>query len=108
MSEVPLVAWRAHTVSTAHMVKRRLAKKNTHRTSHACESQHPPGYRGTSLIRNSLPLGPYSRSVPRAHRHARSRVSCVTTQGESCITTQGHECKCQNATFRFVALNQCT
>jgi len=23
-------------------------------------------YRGTSLIRNSLPLGPYSRAVPRA------------------------------------------
>ena len=23
-------------------------------------------YRGTSLIRNSLPLGPYSRPVPRA------------------------------------------
>ena len=26
------------------------------------------GYRGTSLIRNSLPRGPYSRSVPRALR----------------------------------------
>ena len=23
-------------------------------------------YRGTSLIRNSVPLGPYSRNVPRA------------------------------------------
>ena len=24
------------------------------------------GYRGTSLIRNSAPLGPYSRTIPRA------------------------------------------
>ena len=27
-----------------------------------------PDYRGTSLIRNCRPLGPYSRTVPRALR----------------------------------------
>jgi len=27
---------------------------------------NPPPYRGTSLIRRSLPLGPYSRPMPRA------------------------------------------
>ena len=26
-----------------------------------------PCYRGTSLIRNSVPPGPYSRNMPRAH-----------------------------------------
>jgi len=25
-----------------------------------------PDYRGTSLIRNSAPLGPYNRTIPRA------------------------------------------
>ena len=28
--------------------------------------KHGPSYRGTSLIRNSAPLGPYSRTMPRA------------------------------------------
>ena len=27
---------------------------------------NPVAYRGTSLIRNSAPLGPYSRTMPRA------------------------------------------
>jgi len=27
---------------------------------------HPAGYRGTSLIRNIAPLGPFSRNMPRA------------------------------------------
>jgi hypothetical protein len=32
------------------------------------EGEAPPSdpYRGTSLIRNSAPLGPYSKAVPRA------------------------------------------
>jgi len=35
---------------------------------HAAEpcTLHPPPYRGTSIIRNSAPLGPYSRNMPRA------------------------------------------
>jgi len=32
----------------------------------AAHGVDPPGYRGTSLIRNCLPLGPYSRTMPRA------------------------------------------
>ena len=31
----------------------------------AAFTQGPPMYRGTSLIRNRLPLGPYSRPMPR-------------------------------------------
>ena len=31
-----------------------------------CQSMHHPPYRGISLIRNSLPLGPYSRPMSRA------------------------------------------
>ena len=29
-------------------------------------AQAPPGYSGTSLIRNSAPLEPYSRPMPKA------------------------------------------
>jgi len=35
------------------------------RASHA-KAHHAKHYRGTSLIRNSAPLGPYSRTMPRA------------------------------------------
>ena len=31
-------------------------------------SQNPQSYRGTSLIRNRVPLGPYSGTIPRALR----------------------------------------
>ena len=31
-------------------------------------------YRGTSLIRNSAPLGPYSRTIPRTIRWSESGV----------------------------------
>ena len=31
--------------------------------AHSLRSQH---YRGTSIIRNSAPLGPYSRNMPKA------------------------------------------
>ena len=31
------------------------------------------GYRGTSLMKNSAPLGPYNRTMPRALRWAQGR-----------------------------------
>ena len=37
-------------------------------TMHYLSARAVLDYRGTSLIRNSLPIGPYSRSVPRALR----------------------------------------
>ena len=48
----------------------RQTRRNQHPVGEAARRMQvpapPPHYRGTSLIKNSTPLGPYSRNMPRA------------------------------------------
>ena len=58
------------------------------------------GYRGTSLMRNSAPLGPYSRTIPGALRWSRRGVAvsydrgtiyffCTATMGIGAVVNEG-------------------